>query len=309
MTKHTNELPYARAIAKHYNTDHHEAFLEPDIVAMVQRLVPHLDEPFGDFSIFPTYLVSEMAQRHVKVVLSGDGGDELFGGYDTYVAQQADQFYRWLPTILRQNALPALLDKVPPQPAKKGLINKIKRFVEGGALPGSLQHTRWMSFSTDSDKADLYTSDLQIALNGHTSAQVIESYFQHVAHQKPLSQQQYVDIKTYLVDDILTKVDRMSMATSLEARVPFLDHRIVEFAMSLPPEMKLHQGQTKRILRRAMAQRLPDAILNKPKQGFSIPLKHWLGGPLLPLMTDLLSANTVKRRGLFEPACITGWVV
>ena len=303
-----NELPYARAVAEHFNTDHHEDFLAPDIIAMVQRLVPHLDEPFGDFSIFPTFLVSEMARRHVTVALSGDGGDELFGGYDTYVAQNADRFYRILPAALRQNTLPALLDMVPPQSAKKGIINKVKRFVEGGSLPASLQHTRWMSFTTDRDKAALYSADLQIALNGHTSADLIESYFQSVAQQPPLGQQQYVDIKTYMVDDILTKVDRMSMAASLEARVPLLDHRIVEFAMSLPPEMKLHRGETKRILRRAMADRLPEQVLNKPKQGFSIPLKHWLGGPLLPLMTDLLSTNTIKRRGLFEPKCVSGWV-
>jgi asparagine synthase (glutamine-hydrolysing) len=253
--------------------------------------------------------VSELARRHVKVVLSGDGGDELFGGYDTYVAQDLDRFYRWLPAVLRQKALPALMARVPPQPAKKGLINKAKRFVEGAALSSSLQHARWMMFMSDNEKETLYQPDLRAALDGHTPTTVIEGYFQRLARLHPLAQQQYVDIKTYLVDDILTKVDRMSMAVSLEARVPLLDHRVVEFAVNLPPHMKLRRGQTKVILRRAMADRLPAMVLNKPKQGFSIPLKHWLRGPLRPLMTELLSGANVRRRGYFQPDCVKRWTL
>jgi asparagine synthase (glutamine-hydrolysing) len=303
-----NELPYARTVAAHFNTDHYEAIVQPDIAALAERLVRHLDEPFGDFSIFPTYLVSEMASRSVKVVLSGDVGDELFGGYDTYVAQRFDRYYRWLPVQLRQNVLPPLLARVPPQPAKKGLINKTKRFVEGAALAPSLQHTRWMTFLNDADKAVLYHPDLRAALNGGTATSGIESYFRRSPHSDALAQQQYVDIKTYLVDNILTKVDRMSMASSIEARVPLLDYRIVEFAVNLPAHMKLYRGRTKVILRRAMADRLPAMILHKPKQGFSIPLKNWLRGPLRPLMTDLLSADRVRDRGYFQPNCIMRWV-
>lgn len=303
-----NELPYARAVAAHFGTNHYEEILKPDITSLAERLVRHLDEPFGDFSIVPTYLVSEMARRHVTVVLSGDGGDEIFGGYETYMAQNFDRFYQWLPARLRQQALPALMARVPPQPAKKGLINKAKRFVEGGALPASLQHTRWMMFMNDGDKASLYRPDLRSEINGLTPRSVIEQYFQQVPQLDPLAQQQYVDVKTYLVDNILTKVDRMSMAASLEARVPLLDHRVVEFAMSLPAHLKLNRGQTKIILRRAMATRLPAMVLNKPKQGFSIPLKHWLRGPLRPMMTDLLSTGNVRRRGYFQPQCVSQWI-
>jgi len=303
-----NELPYARAVAVHFSTDHHEEVLQPDIAELVECLVGHLDEPLGDFSIFPTYLVSKLASSSVKVVLCGDGGDELFGGYDTYVAQQFYRFYHWLPTSLRRKALPALMKWVPPQPAKKGLINKVKRFVEGGALPASLQHTRWMMFMSDHDRARLYRRALRDSLNGCTTASLLESYFQQVSQVNPLAQQQYVDMKTYLVDDILTKVDRMTMAASIEARVPLLDHRIVEFALNLPTHMKLRRGRTKVILRRAMGDRLPEIVLNKPKQGFSIPLKHWLRGPLRPLMMDLLSTDCVRRRGYFEPQTVVRWV-
>ena len=304
-----NELPYARMVAKAFGTHHHEEFLEPDITDLVLGLTSHFDEPFGDFSIFPTYLVSQVARKFVTVTLSGDGGDEIFGGYDTYVAQKlAGRYYDRLPGVVSRGMLPRLMEMVPPQPAKKGTINKAKRFIEGGALPPSLQHTRWMMFMRDSDKAQLYRPSLRASLNGDTSTALMERYFRQATPMDTLAQQQYVDVKTYLVDDILTKVDRMSMAVSLEARVPLLDYRIVEFALNLPPHMKLNGGTTKAILRRVMANRLPPAVLDKPKEGFSIPLKHWLRGELRPLMTDLLSAETVRRRGYFAPECVTGWV-
>ena len=303
-----NELPYARAVAKLYGTDHTEEILDPDIVDLVERLVRHLDEPFGDFSIFPTYLVSEVARRQVKVVLSGDGGDELFGGYDTYVAQEMDRYYQYLPAGVRRNLLPGLMAKVSPRPEKKGVINKAKRFIEGAALPASLQHARWMMFISDQDRDDLYQPEIRQALDGPAAVNLLEGHFKRKSHWDSLAQQQYVDIKTYLVDDILTKVDRMSMSVSLEARVPLLDYRIVELAVNLPAKMKIRQGETKWILKKAMSERLPPDVLNKPKQGFSIPLKHWLRESLKPMMTDLLSPERVRARGYFNPDCVSGWV-
>jgi asparagine synthase (glutamine-hydrolysing) len=303
-----NELPYARMVAGHFGTDHYEEYLEPEIAELAERLVRHLDEPFGDFSIFPTYLVSMVAREQVKVVLSGDGGDELFGGYDTYVAQDMERYYRWLPNAVRRRYLPSLMERIPPQPSKKGLINKAKRFVEGATLPPGLQHTRWMMFMNDYDRIALYTPDLRAVLDGNQASSVLEAHFRRTALVDSLAQQQYVDIKTYLVDDILTKVDRMSMAVSLEARVPLLDYRIVEFALNLPAHLKVHRGRTKRILRKAMADRLPAAVLMKPKEGFSIPLKHWLRGPLKPLMLDLLSVHSLSKHGCFRPEAVTHWV-
>lgn len=307
-----NELPYARMVAEHFGTNHYEEILQSDIAGMAVRLVQHLDEPFGDFSIFPTYLVSEVARKFVKVALSGDGGDEIFAGYDTYVAQGvAARYERWMPGMLRRRTLPWIMNMVPPQPAKKGIVNKAKRFVEGAALPPELQHTRWMMFMSEEERRALYrprVSQAAYALNGSSPEALMEAYFEEAAVYDPLAQQQYVDVKTYLVDDILTKVDRMSMAVSLEARVPLLDHRIVEFAMNLPPQMKLQGGTTKVLLRKAVGDMLPAPVLNKPKEGFSIPLKHWLREDLQPLMTDLLAPDTVRRRGYFEPATVSRWV-
>ena len=304
-----NELPYARLVANHFDTQHYEEFLQPDISELVPRLVGHFDEPFADFSSFPTFLVSEMARRQVKVVLSGDGGDEIFGGYDTYLAQKLTaSAYGYLPRYLRRQVLPRLLAAIPPRPAKKGLINKSKRFVEGAALDPALQHVRWMIFMHEADKAQLYRPELRSVLDGDSPQALIKGYFQEVQGIDPLAQQQYVDVKTYLVDDILTKVDRMSMAASLEARVPLLDHRIVEFALNLPPHLKLNGRTSKVILRQIMADRLPPAVLTKPKEGFSIPLKHWLRGELRPLLHDLLSADSLKKRGYFDPTCVANWI-
>jgi asparagine synthase (glutamine-hydrolysing) len=304
-----NELPYARLAAAAFGTDHTEAYLEPDIVDLAQRLVCHLDEPLGDFSIMPTFLVSQIARQHVTVALSGDGGDELFAGYDTYVAQaMAQRYERVLPSVVRKQFAPQIATRFKPRPAKKGTVNKAKRFIEGAALPGSLQHTRWMMFLSPAERAALYRPNLSTAIANHTPQATIAAHFARVSHLDPLLQQQYVDVNTYLVDNILTKVDRMSMATSLEVRVPFLDHRMVEFALNLPPHLKLHQGQTKWLLRRALAGRLPQAILDKPKEGFSIPMKHWLCSTLKPLMLDTLSAETINRRGLFNAATVNQWI-
>jgi asparagine synthase (glutamine-hydrolysing) len=303
-----NELPYARRVAAEFHTDHHEEVLQSDIAASAEHLVWHLDEPFGDFSVFSTYLVCKVASQSVKVVLSGDGGDEVFGGYDTYVAQDLDRFYRQLPASLRRRTFPALMGRVPPQSSKKGLINKAKRFVEGAALPPSLQHTRWMMFMGEADKARLYHHDLRASLNEHDVTHAFDGHFRRASWLDPLAQQQYVDIKTYLADDILAKVDRMSMATSIEARVPLLDHRIVEFALNLPASYKLRCGRTKLILQQAMRDRLPEVVLNRRKQGFSVPLKQWLREPLQPLMRDLLSSECIRRRGYFDPRPIGQWM-
>jgi asparagine synthase (glutamine-hydrolysing) len=303
-----NELAYARLVSQSFGTHHHEVILEPDIADLALRLVAHFDEPFADFSIFPTFLVSQAARQVVTVALSGDGGDELFAGYDTYLAQRLERrFYRHLPGPLRHRVLPRLMSALPPQSAKKGAFNKALRFVEGGALPAHLQHARWMLFVNEAQRSALYQPVLREALANEPATGGLEHAFQRAAGADWLAQQQYVDLKTYLAEGILTKVDRASMAVSLEARVPFLDPRLVEFALNLPPAMKLRGNRTKAILRRALAGRLPATVLDKPKEGFSIPLKHWLRTQLRPLMNDLLSAETVRRRGYFSVDCVERW--
>jgi asparagine synthase (glutamine-hydrolysing) len=303
-----NELPYAEAVAKHFKTTHHVEVLKPDYASLAEQLVCQHDEPFADTSIFPTFLVSKVASQKVKVVLSGDGGDELFAGYDTYRAEKLNRYYGQLPGALRQSVFPKLAEWLPPQPAKKGMINKIKRMVEGGALNPSLQHTRWMIFMNQIEKGSLYRSDLRATLNDNLTAQYLNGYFEKAHRFDRLAQQQYVDIKTYLADDILTKVDRMSMAVSIEARVPFLDYRIVEFAMNLPPQMKLNGSRTKSILRDAVKDLVPALVLEKPKEGFSIPMKYWLATSLKPMMLDLLSKDSLQKHGYFDHQVVSKWI-
>ena len=294
-----NESHYAQQIANHFNTEHHVEVIEPNALELTEKLVGFLDEPFGDFSIFPTYLVSKMARKHVTVSLSGDGGDELFAGYDTYLANKAGRVYGKLPELLR-GAMPPILNCIPPSEKKKGLINRAKRFVEGMQLPPDLEHTRWMIFLQEAEKAKLYSNDVQDVLNDSDSFEFIRSYFNRVNTTDSLNRQLYVDIKSYLVDDILVKVDRMSMAASLEARVPFLDHRFVEFTATIPGRLKLQGKNTKYLLKKAMGDILPPQILNRGKEGFSIPIKNWLKTDLKSLMLEVLEPQKVKREGFFN---------
>ena len=303
-----NELPYAEAVAKHFDTKHHVEVLKSDHTDLVEQLVTHFDEPFADTSIFPTYLVSKIASREVKVVLSGDGGDEMFAGYDTYIAEKLDRYYGRLPRALRKQFLPGFARWLPPQPAKKGLINKVKRMVDGGALDPSLQHARWMIFLNSPEKDSLYRSDLRATLDNHLTTDFFGDYFENANYFDHLAQQQYVDIKTYLADDILTKVDRMSMAVSIEARVPLLDYHIVEFALNLPAHMKLYGARTKSILRQAVKTMVPQLVVEKPKEGFSIPMKHWLCTSLKPMMLDLLSKDSLQKHGYFDHQVVAGWI-
>jgi asparagine synthase (glutamine-hydrolysing) len=295
-----NELRYARAVAQHLGTDHYELTIQPDAVNLVERLVRHLDEPLADVSIFPTYLVSQLARQHVTVVLSGDGGDELFAGYEWYIADKFDRAYRKLPAAVRTRWIPPVIDHIPPSSRKKGLRNKLKRFVEGTMLPPALRHFRWNIFLTEERKRLLYSEDLQRAVAPLDIYARFIAYLEAVEEADSLWQQQFADINTYLVDDILVKVDRMSMANSLEARTPYLDYRVVEFAAGLPSELKLRGWQTKYLLKRSMATKLPGEILNRRKEGFSIPMKNWLRKELHPLMQDVLSAERLEREGLFN---------
>lgn len=300
-----NELGYARRIAKHFQTDHHEFMVTPNIADLTEKLLEYFDEPFGDFSMFPTYWVSRLAREHVTVALSGDGGDELLGGYDAYLADRLARSIDCLVPFLNGQMVQSLVRRIKPTAKKKGFVNRIKRFLEGVQYPPDLQHVRWMIFLSEYDKTKLYSTDLHTRLANYNPYEFIQAIFKHSRNgtgaSTPLTQQQYVDVMSYLVDDILVKVDRMSMATSLEARVPFLDYRFVEFIGTLPDQMKINGKQTKYILRRAMQDILPTTILTRGKEGFSIPIKNWLKTSLKPLMLEMLSEDRLRRDGLFKP--------
>jgi asparagine synthase (glutamine-hydrolysing) len=296
-----NELPYARDIAALFKTNHRERTVSPDLNALFERLVIHLDEPFADVSLFPTFLVSQLAREHVTVALSGDGGDELFGGYDAYQAQALSMRYArmgetFLPTLA------AVAAALPPTEKKKGLVNKFKRFTLGAIqAPEDLGHYRWMVYLSPRAKRRLYTPGLRGALAASDVYAPVRQALKRYGSDDLLNRQLYTDLLLYLADDILVKVDRMSMATSLETRAPFLDADVMELAFSMPGHFKVRSGDRKWILKRAMRDLLPNRILSRPKEGFSIPMKNWLRRELKPLMQTLLAPERVAARGLFNP--------
>ena len=301
-----NELPYAREVAALFKTDHRERQVSPDLGDMFERLVVHLDEPFADVSMFPTFSVSELAREHVKVVLSGDGGDELFGGYDAYQAQALAVKLGWMGDALMP-ALAGVASALPPTEKKKGLVNKVKRFSAGAATaPADLGHYRWMVYLSAKNKARLYRQGLRDALGAHDVYAPVREALGRFSQDDVLNRQLYADLSLYLADDILVKVDRMSMAPSLETRAPFLDGDLMELAFSMPGDLKVRNGERKWILKQAMQDVLPEPILNRRKEGFSIPMKNWLRRELQPLMRDLLSRDRLARRGLFDADVVDG---
>jgi asparagine synthase (glutamine-hydrolysing) len=294
-----DESAYSRKIAELFGTEHREERIEPRIVDLFDKLIVHLDEPFADVSFFPTYMVSEVAVQDVKVVLSGDGGDELFAGYDWYVADRICRTLDRFPGRGAIKMLSALSEAVPPSEKKKGLINKAKRFLDGATGAPELEHYRWLQHMSPDDKDKLYTEEFRRGIASFDpSVPVVENL--NGLNGDLLNRQLYTDFKIFLADDILVKVDRMSMATSLEARAPFLDRHVIELAFRMPGELKLKGRNRKHILKRAMKGVLPDTILNRAKEGFSIPMKNWLRFELEPLMRELLSEERVRRRGLFH---------
>ena len=303
-----DELKYARQVAERFETQHEELVIRPRALDLTEKLVRHLDEPLGDFSIFPTFLVSEMARKSVKVALSGDGGDEVFGGYEHY---QAQRLASWKAVESAGRGLSALLNRLPPSAKKKGVWNKAQRFLQGLEEPEDYRHLRWMSFLSRRDKSALYSPDLKERLGGVRGLFEVAP-FREIYEKLPafdaVNGELYLDLKTYLADDIMVKVDRMSMAASLEAREPLLDHRLVELAFRLPGSVKLRGLTTKWIFKKTVERLLPKENIYRRKEGFSIPIKHWLRSDLKHLLLDHLSEPRLRDGGLFDYGSVKGMI-
>jgi asparagine synthase (glutamine-hydrolysing) len=295
-----SELDYAREVAAHCRTEHSEELLTADYLAVLPQVISQMDQPIADFSVFPTLLVSRMARSHVTVVLGGDGGDELFGGYDAYVADRYSRWLLdWLPGPVRR-AVDVAVRGLPMSQGKRGVVNQLRRFVEGGVLPSKWQHLRWMVFLSDGQRARLYRPQFREAVAGGT-AEAIGAALDEVSADRAGNQMRG-DLRLYLPEDILPKVDAMSMAVSLEARVPYLDNEVIDLALRIPASLKIRNGTRKHILRKAFAGRLPPRILARGKEGFSMPMKNWLNNEWNGLMHELLEDASFARHGLFEPA-------
>ncbi len=292
-----NEAPYARMVAEKFGTDHHELIVEPDVLETVQMLTGSLEEPFGDSSMLPTYFVSCLARKHVTVALSGDGGDEIFAGYDRYAVHLRRQIFERIPEWARRFYRNQVYARLPAD--MRG-----KKFSYNVSLPWRERYVDGISFVPAFERdMPLLSDDFRSVLreNGDP-ADVMYKYFDSAPADDPVSQMLYVDTKTYMAADILTKVDRMSMLASLEVRVPILDQEFVEWATGLPIEWKIRHGRQKYILRK-LAERVgvPREVLYRAKKGFALPLVHWMKHELKELITSVLLDAETMQRGYFEP--------
>jgi len=294
-----NELKYARVAAKHFGTDHHEFVVTPDLVGIVDQLAWHLDEPFADSSVIPTYMVSKLARDYVKVVLSGDGGDELFAGYTRYVTDRSRRGFATLPRFVRQRLMAPLSRRLPHEARGRNYLHNI-------ALDSVDRYIDSISIFTELNKPLLYTAEFRRALarpmrTDEEAAIPFRDYARRVKTGEPLDSLLYIDSKTYLPGDILTKVDRMSMAVSLEARVPLLDHKLIEFVNRIPANLKLNGLETKHIFKQAISDFVPAEILNRPKQGFGVPVQEWINEQLRDCIRETLTDRAARERGYAEP--------
>ncbi len=300
--KSFSELDLARKVAERHGTEHHEIVVRPDAVRILPALVHHFGEPFADSSSIPVYYVSELAHRTVKVVLSGEGGDEVFAGYETYLAGKLASYYRRLPDVLGRRLIPSLVQRIPVSHAKVSLDYKAKRFVAGAHLPLADGHFWWKVVLSDEAQAELCTTAAYRA-NLETAALFREAAAR-AGTEDWLARLQAIDAHVYLPDDILTKADRMSMAHSLEARVPYLDTALVELAARLPSDVKLKGFSKKHVLKQALKNHVPAEILRGKKRGFNVPVASWLRGELRDVVADVLSPAALRRVGLFEPKVV-----
>jgi asparagine synthase (glutamine-hydrolysing) len=292
-----DELEYARVVSRHFGTEHHEFIVRPDGVGILDRLIDHFDEPFADSSAIPTWYVSEVARRHVTVVLSGDGGDELFGGYDRYLPHPAVERFDKLPLPGKRKVAAVIWPLMPHGASGKGLLRRVARSDDGRFLDSIAQ------LQSDEKRA-LYTPDLRRRLGGFDAEAFLGSHFARFASLGAQSRMMRFDFETYLPDDVLTKVDRMSMAQSIESRVPLLDNEVIDLAASLPSSLKIVNGRRKHILKEAVRDLLPASILDRKKQGFGVPLGVWFRGELAGLFSDVLDSPRTRQRGYFEPAFV-----
>jgi asparagine synthase (glutamine-hydrolysing) len=295
-----DESSYARAVAERLGTRHNELILTSKMVAqMVPTITDFLDEPFGDSSLVPTYFLSLFARGYAKVVLGGDGGDELFAGYPTLVAHRLIEYYeRVVPRAVRAYLLPRLLEWMPVSFSNISLDFRLRRFLSGRGVPLQARHHRWLGSFADEEREQLLQDWVRPVLR--------DTYAQAYVHARecdarvPLNQILYDDMKMYLEGDILFKVDRASMAASLEVRVPLLNREVVRFASELPVELKLHGFTTKYLLKKSVSHILPREIVHRRKKGFNMPVARWLTSELRELVLDAFSQDAIERQGLFN---------
>jgi asparagine synthase (glutamine-hydrolysing) len=298
-----DERKYAQLVSDRYSTNHKDYEIVPRFDGLLEKIVRSFDEPFADDSTIPSYFVCKLARENVTVALSGLGGDELFAGYERYLGFQLSRLYEKLPHFLRERVIRKIIEKLPERADGHYTINHMKRFVRSGSLPADQRYFGYTLISCDG--WDLFSEPERFRQAGESCQSIILSYFNASNADDDLNRVFYCDLKTYVPDDILVVIDRMSMHHALEVRVPFLDHKLVEFCATIPPEMKLKGFQKKYLLKRALQDMLPSEVINHRKQGFVGPMTIWLKTDLKSYVLEHLSQVNLAKHGLFNEKVTT----
>ena len=300
-----DESKYASLASKHIGTEHHEQTMKPtDLLNIIPNLPDILDEPMADASILPTYLLSKFTRSHVTVALGGDGGDELFAGYPTYLAHKFARLYERLLGFSQPMAT-FLANLIPVSDDNISFDFKVKKFLSGINYPDGIRNSVWLGSFSFPENENIISPEIHKQFNRDRLVEEISLYDKEYPYDDPITRLQYIDLRLYLQESILVKVDRASMACSLEVRAPFLDHELVEFIMGLPSRMKLRGLTSKYILKKAMGNWLPDEIIQRSKKGFGVPIAKWVKGPLKELFGELLSADRIRQEGFLNSEYVT----
>jgi asparagine synthase (glutamine-hydrolysing) len=304
-----DERPEAESVAARFGTTHVSEDVSVDWPTIVNDFTRWFDEPFGDYAAIPGFLAARSARRHVTVALSGDGGDEMLAGYPTHYAHRVARLYRLVPEPVRRHLVAPLVKALPTSMDRVSFDYRAKRFVDGAEQPFGAAHFHWKVLFTDEQKDALYSPAFRCATRGSDAGYAVyERLFARVAGEDPLSQLLYVDAKVFLLDDNLTRVDRTSMANSLEVRVPLLDDNLVDFVRRVPSHVKQRGFGTKRLLRQAMRGVLPDAVVRGEKKGFTPPMPYWLRGDAKSLLLDTLSPSRLDAIGLVDSRAVSAMI-
>ena len=294
------ELHHARRVAQHVGADHHEFIVRPDAMEVLPILVEHYGEPYADSSAVPTYYVARETRKHVTVALNGDGGDESFAGYERYAAMGLAEQYRKVPAFLRESVVKRAVNLVPSSELGRSRVKSAKRFLRAASLPKVERYMRWVSVFDAEAKKSLYSDKFQHNVAANHASSLLEGWFAKANGSGIIDASLLTDIMTYLPNDLLVKVDIATMAVSLEARSPFLDHHVIEFAASLPEKFKLRGLTSKYLLKRVLRQLLPSENLDRRKMGFGVPIGHWFRGQMQSFLREVLLSEKASRRGLFK---------
>jgi asparagine synthase (glutamine-hydrolysing) len=303
--KSYSEAKGAKAIAKRFETEHHEISLENNLIELIFNSIEHFGEPFGDNASLATMMLSKATSNSVKVVLTGDGGDEILAGYPTHYVYKIAALYKKIPSGLRERFIKKIVEKLPVSTDRLSHDYVLKRFVQGAGYSFQEAHFLWKAIFYDHEKEKLFTDRFKNLIPRNNSFSICEDYFDRVKNEEVLNQLLYVDVKTFLLSNGLVRVDRMTMANGVEARVPFLENNLVEFASTIPCRYKIRGSITKYILRKLIKDKLPHGITSIKKMGLLLPLSQLLAGKLKPFIEDTLAQKKIEKTGLLNPEFVS----